>query len=229
MVEKIFIKNRDIVVPGDVLAEGMSYLPAGKAVRKDNKIIATALGLIGLKGRVIKVIPLAGRYSPRRGDAVIGKVTGLSKFGWRVNIRSPFDADLGIGDATAAYIDLARTKITSVYDIGDYMLAGISDINAQGYIKLTTKHRPYRKLGKDGIVIDVSPTKIPRIIGRQGSMIRLLKDLSNCDILVGQNGWVWIKGEVKKQMKLSNAIRLIEKESHVSGLTDKIKKTLGDK
>ena len=59
-------------------------------------------------------------------------------------------------------------------------------------------------------------------------MIKLLKNASKCDILVGQNGWVWLKGEdPRNQMLLVKAIKTIEKESHLSGLTDKIKNMLG--
>ncbi len=97
------------------------------------------------------------------------------------------------------------------------------------YIRLSVKNRPYRKL-HEGIVIEVSPTKIPRIIGKQGSMIKMLKENSGCDILVGQNGWVWIKNDdPTKQMLMVNAIKKIESDSHTTGLTDKIKKMLNSK
>ena len=52
-------------------------------------------------------------------------------------------------------------------------------------------------LGKrsSGIVISIDPPKIPRVIGRNGSMIKLLKNLTKCNIFVTQNGRVWLKGE----------------------------------
>ena len=78
---------------------------------------------------------------------------------------------------------------------------------------------------RDGMLIDVSPSKVPRIIGKQGSMINLLKDLSKCQVHVGQNGKVWINGDNCE--KLIEAIRVIERESHISGLTEKIEKLLG--
>ena len=228
-IEKLYVSDREIVIPGDVLAEGMSYLPSGRAMREDNKIIATSLGLTNIKGHVIKIIPLAGRYIPKRGDAVIGKITGIARHGWRVDIRCPFDADLPISEASQSYIDTNRYPMSKYFDVGDYIFASIFDISENRFIKLSTKNRPYRKL-HSGIIIEVSPTKIPRIIGKQGSMIKMLKENSGCDILVGQNGWVWIKNDdPEKQMLMSKAIRKIETESHTTGLTDKIKKMLNTK
>jgi exosome complex component RRP4 len=227
--EKLYVSDREIVVPGDILAEGMSYLPSGRATRESNKIIAISLGLTNIKGHVVKVIPLAGRYIPKRGDAVIGKITGITRGGWRVDIRCPFEADLPIGEASYNYIDTNKYPMSKFFDIGDFIFANITDINEKRFIKLSTKNRPYRKL-HNGIIIEVSPTKIPRIIGKQGSMIKMLKENSGCDILVGQNGWVWINNEnPEKQMLMADAIKKIETDSHTTGLTDKIKKMLNKK
>ena len=220
--DKLYIKDRDITVPGELLAEGMEYLPAGKAYRDGEKIFACVVGMATVKGRVLKVIPLAGRYMPRRGDVIIGRVTGIGNSGWTVDINSPYNADLNIGEATREYIDLAKTEMSRYYDIGEYMLAEIIAITESKYVKLTTKYRPYRKLST-GNIICVSPAKIPRIIGKAGSMIKLLKDNSGCDVVVGQNGLVWIKGLPEKEALVARAIKLIEKESHKTGLTDKIK------
>jgi len=220
--EKLYVKDRDITVPGELIAEGLEFLPAGKAFRDGEKIFACTIGMVSVKGRVLKVIPLAGRYMPRRGDVVIGRVTGIGNSGWTVDINSPYNADLNIGEATREYIDLAKTEMSRYFDINEYMLAEIIAISESKYVKLTTKYRPYRKLSPGNIIV-VSPTKIPRIIGKAGSMIKLLKDNSGCDVVVGQNGLVWIKGLPEKEALVARAIKLIEKESHKSGLTDKIK------
>jgi exosome complex component RRP4 len=77
-----------------------------------------------------------------------------------------------------------------------------------------------------GIIIKVTPQKIPRIIGKEGSMIKLIKQKTACDIITGQNGVVWLRGENKA--KAIEAILTIEKESHTIGLTEKIEKLLGE-
>jgi len=224
-MEKLHVNDRDIVVPGEQLADGIEYLPAGKAFRDGEKIFACTIGIVSVKGRVVKVIPLAGRYMPKRGDVVIGKVTNIGHSGWTLDVNSPYAADMNIGEATTEYIDLAKTEMSRYFDIGDYVLAEVIAISEAKFIKISAKHKPYRRL-KGGNIIQVSPTKIPRIIGKQGSMIRLLKDTSGCDVVVGQNGLVWIKGTADKEALVANAIKIIEKESHKKGLTDRIKQIL---
>ncbi len=225
--EKLQVKDKEIAVPGQVLAEGMDYLPSGKAVREDGKIVSTTVGLVNVRGRVLKVIPLSGRYVPRRNDSVVGTVTDVGKYGWRVDINAPYDSEINMRDAGAPTFGL-RGDLSKIYGVGDFVLAGITEIADNRFIKLSTRTRPHRKL-RGGIIIEVSPSKIPRIIGREGSMIKILKDGSDCEIFVGQNGLVWIKGEPNNMALASKAIRRISSNSHADGLTEEIKNMFGGK
>ncbi len=54
-------------------------------------------------------------------------------------------------------------------------------------------------------------------------MISMIKNATDCRMVVGQNGLVWIDGEPEKEIIAVKAIRKIEAESHVSGLTERIK------
>lgn len=224
--EKLHVKDKDIAVPGDLLAEGMSFLPAGRAYRDDKKLYASTTGLIKIKGKVIKVIPLAGAYVPKAGDDVIGKIDSISHNRWAVDIGGPFNADLNIGEASNRYIDLNKTSLADIYDVGDWVLARVKEITNSGYVKLSTKDRKYKKL-TSGNVIQVSPTKIPRIIGKKGSMIGMIKNVTDCKIYVGQNGYVWTDGKVEDVAKVGRAVKYIEENSHKSGLTDTVKDMLG--
>ena len=69
----------------------------------------------------------------------------------------------------------------------------------------------------------INPQKVPRIIGKEGSMVMMIKEATGCDITVGQNGWVWIEGEPEQEVIAVDAIKKIEEQSHTSGLTDNIK------
>ena len=225
MVEKVFVKDKDIVVPGEVLAKGMDFLPGGKAFRDKEHLCSSVLGLVSIKGRVIKVIPLSGAYIPKKNDVVIGKVKDISFGGWQVDIYSPYSADLGIGEATRDYIDLRKVDLTKYLDINDYIFAKIINVSESKYVKLTIKDRPYKKL-REGTIIEVAPTKIPRVIGKQGSMVTMLKEATGCEILIGQNGLIWIQGDPEKEELVVKAIKKIEDEAHKEGLTDRIKEML---
>ena len=67
---------------------------------------------------------------------------------------------------------------------------------------------------------------MPRLIGKKGSMINMIKDKTGCKIVVGQNGLVWVKGKQEMEQIVKDTIKLIEKEAHTSGLTDRIKNRL---
>jgi exosome complex component RRP4 len=67
---------------------------------------------------------------------------------------------------------------------------------------------------------------VPRVIGKKGSMIKLLKQMTKCEITVGQNGNIWIKGERQMEDIVERAIFKIDQEAHIPGLTDRIKKIL---
>jgi len=54
----------------------------------------------------------------------------------------------------------------------------------------------------------------------------MVKDATRCNISVGQNGLIWIDGEPVDELLAIQTIRKIERESHMSGLTDKIKEFL---
>jgi exosome complex component RRP4 len=80
-------------------------------------------------------------------------------------------------------------------------------------------------LGKknSGIAISIDPPKIPRVIGRNGSMIKLLKRLTHCNIFVTQNGRIWLRGDnIAYERLLIDSIHKIEREAHTSGLTDRM-------
>ena len=218
---KLLVKPRDIVVPGEIIAEGLDYVPSTGTFREENKVISSLLGMINIDGRVLKVIPLSGRYLPRVGDVIIGKIIDVMISGWRVDTNSAYSAVLSLKEGTTSFVQRG-SDLTKYYDIGDYIVAKIINVTSQKLVDLTMKGPGLKKL-KGGTIIKVNHTKVPRIIGKNGSMINLIKELTNCKIIVGQNGIVWIQGQPEEEVIVINAIRRIEKEAHLPGLTEKIK------
>jgi len=224
-MSNLLVDEKEIVVPGELVAEGMDYVPAVGTFREGDKIISSVLGLVNLSGRLIKVIPLSGRYIPKSGDVVIGKVADIGFSGWRVDIGWAFEANLSMKEASSDFID-KKTDLTQYYTYGDVVAAQITYIFGSKIIDLTMKGPGLRKL-KGGRIIQITPSKVPRVIGKQGSMISMIKDKTGCRIIVGQNGLVWIQGEDSNQVILAvDTIYKIEDEAHLSGLTERIKEFL---
>jgi len=216
---EIFVKERQLVIPGETLAKGLDFLPSSGCYRVNNELKSKLLGLVKLKDRFIGIIPLAGVYIPKTGDGIIGLVEDMQTTIWIVDINSPYDAILPLGEAVGEYVDLNRTDISIYYDIGDLIYAKVLNVSKSKQVQLTMNDHRARKL-ISGRVLTITPSKVPRLIGKQGSMIELIKNKTNCQIIVGQNGVVWIKGE--QEGLAAKTVLMIESESHISGLTDKI-------
>lgn len=222
---KLQVKEKDIVVPGEVLAVGIDFLPSGGTFRENDQIIASNVGLVNIDGRVIRVVPLTGKYLPKRDDVVIGKVTDMTFSGWIVNINSAYSAALNSKDATSEFV--ARgSDLSRFYDFGDVIVARIVNVTKSNMVDLTMRGPDFKKL-KGGKIINITSSKVPRLIGKQGSMVNIIKEMTGCKIVVGQNGVVWISSlDHEKELIATEAIMKIEAESHTDGLTDKIKKFL---
>ena len=212
-MSKLLIKEKEVVVPGENLAEGMDYLPGDGCYRDDKHIVASRLGLVRVSGRLIKLIPLSGRYLPKRDDVIIGKVFEITPMGWRIETNSAYSALLNVKDATSEFI--ARgANLSQIFAIGDYIVTKIYNVSSQMLVDLTTKGPGLHKLN-GGRLIEVSPAKVPRIIGKAGSMVSLIKEKTGAKISVGQNGLVWIQAEPKMELITVEDIRLIEKNAHL--------------
>ena len=79
-----------------------------------------------------------------------------------------------------------------------------------------------------GRLIKISSQKVPRVIGKQGSMVSLIKSKTGCEITVGQNGLVWLKGTPEGELLAEKAVKMIEEKSHLEGLTEKMDKFLDE-
>src|SRR3989338_7511161 len=220
-MSEIKVKDKEISVPGEVLAVGMDVLPGAGTYREGEKIVANRLGLVMMDGRTIKLLPLSGRYMPKTNDTIICKVIDVGFNGWRLDTNSAYSAMLSMKDATSEFIQRGA-NLTQYYDLGDHIVCQIVNVTSQKLIDVTMKGPGLRKL-KGGRIIEVDANKVPRIIGKQGSMVMMIKDYARCNIIVGQNGLIWIDGEPMNEMLAIQAIRKISAESHTSGLTDKIK------
>lgn len=216
-------KQRKIVVPGEVIATGPNFLPGENTKRDGKDILSTRYGLLDSDERLVKVIPLSGIYLPRRGNVVIGKVTDITFNGWLMDINSPYSSFLPIMECKG-FIS-KKDDLSLIYNHGDMVVAKVIGVKGKG-VDLTTKERGFDKL-EDGIIVTVNSNKVPRVIGKQGSMVNLIKEYTGCDIVVGQNGLIWIKGNsIESELVARDAIKMITDKSFIDGLTDKVKEFL---
>jgi len=210
--------TRKIVVPGEIIVSGEDYLPGEGTRREGENIVASKFGLAEEAGRVIKLIPIFGAFVPRRSNVVIGRITDITYAGWLVDIDSASSAFLPI-EESPRFIN--RNEMDQYLAIGDVISAKIWTVKTKG-IDLTLKGKGLGKL-ENGFIFRIIPSRVPRVIGREGSMVNLIKERTGCNITVGQNGWIWIKGpDIDSEIKARKAVQLVAEKVHLGGLTERV-------
>lgn len=218
----VYFQKREVVVPGQLLADGR-YRASYGTYDDDGKIYSAIVGLAELRGNTVKVVALEGAYMPKEGDLVLGTITMVAGNNWKLDIGGPYQASLHANNALRRpYSD----DISEYMNVGDVVSAEIATFDRQSGPFLTMKGRGLRKL-EGGMLLDVSPAKVPRIIGRRGSMINMIKDHLRIQTMVGQNGRIWIRAPNTGILRLAiKAFRTIEEQAHTSKLTDRISEML---
>ncbi len=212
--------KREIVIPGEIISTNNELLPGDGTEKIGDKIIALKYGLAEESDRLIKIIPLSGVYNSRRGNVVIGKVENLTFNGWIIDIGTPENSFLSLMEIPGF---VHKDDLDTVMDIGDMAVVKVLRVNKRG-VDLTIKSRGLGKI-EDGIIAKINPNKVPRVIGKEGSMIKLIKDETGCNITVGQNGLIWIKGDkVENELFAKKTINFISDKSSMKGLTEEVKK-----
>ncbi|CDG64657.1 MAG: exosome complex component [Methanobacterium sp.] len=223
----LLVEDKQIVVPGEILAEG-DYHSGRGTFKEDDKICSSLVGLVAVRDKKLSVIPLQSKYIPKRGDVVIGKISDVRFSMWNLDINSPYSGIL----PAAEVFGKEKRDIKSAFNVGDVLFLRVVDVDEVKKVKLGLKGRGLGKF-RGGILINITPTKVPRLIGKKGSMINMIKDQTHCEVVVGQNGVVWVKGKPEMERIVQKVVRTIEEEAHTSGLTDRIRdmlvELLGDK
>jgi exosome complex component RRP4 len=221
----ILLERRQLVTPGDLIAEG-EYIAGENTFAENNKIYAARVGIVEYENKRVDVVALKAFYIPRPGDIVIGTITEVGFNGWTVDINSPYIALLRASDVLSRPFKPQKDDLPQVLDAGDLVVAKIVSYDRTHDPQLTVAEPGLGKITR-GQIIKITPTKIPRVIGRKGSMISMIKQETGCNIILGLNGVVLITGKTLEDEQLAmRALLKIEQESHTSGLTDRITQML---
>ena len=172
---ELIVKERSVVVPGEILAKGMDFLPAAGTVRKGDDIVAIKVGLVGVEGRAVKIIPISGQYIPKKNDVIIAKVTDVGASNWRIDTFTAYPAMLMLSEASSDFIPRGA-DLSKYFSHGDYIITLVTKVTPQKLIDISMKGPGLRKLGP-GRIFKVDPFKVPRIIGKKGSMVRERKSV----------------------------------------------------
>jgi exosome complex component RRP4 len=213
--------ERVLVLPGEeIAAQGLK--PGPGTYRVQGRTYASVLGLVTRRPPVVRVVPLSGRYIPSPDDIVVGTVADVQGTFWLLDIGAPRWAPLHM-TGTPWTIEFGETE--QYLRVGDSVVVAVERLEASGRIGVTMKGEGLGKL-EGGALIPITPARVPRLIGRGGSMIQTILRHTGAQIVVGQNGRIWVNGSDEAIRRVRACLRLIDEEGQRSGLTERIESLL---
>ena len=192
------MNENQFVLPGDVIITG-DYRPEQNVILEDNKVMSTAIGFSEIKNDLVTVTPLTGLYTPKTDDLVIGKIISHNALSWIVDINSYYSGILTASDIFGRDYSPSKDDLSLKLKTGDIILARIANVNSRDPL-ITIAGENLGKIDS-GELIKISPTKIPRLIGKHGSMIQTIEASTNASITVGQNGLIILKCDNSTDLK----------------------------
>jgi exosome complex component RRP4 len=220
--------KRKYVIPGDVVTTG-PFRPEQNVVLVGDKIISTTIGISEIYDDSVKVLSLTGKYIPKIDDLVIGKVISHTSLSWELDINSCYVGFLPAQDVFGRDFSAHADELASKLKSGDLVAARIANFDRTRDPLITISDRDLGKIDS-GDLVKISPSKVPRLIGKKGSMIQMIEMSTDAAVTIGQNGWVVVSCESPEGLlKAKKAIEMVNDKAHVANLTDQVKEMLDKK
>lgn len=225
---KTEMEVRKIVTPGQEISTRNKRM-GGNVFVERGSVYSERMGLVEVNEKRVEVIPLSSVYIPSQGDVIVGVVQDVTPTSWVVNIFSPYTAYLPVSRAFPNLRESEKLELDEKIRVGEVLVAQV-EIAGYGINPILTLIGKRLGRKRKGRLIFVNPAKVPRIIGKKGSMINMLMKETGCEVIVGKNGVIIVNCEdEEKEALIHEIIRKIERESHTKGLTNRVEKLLDEK
>jgi exosome complex component RRP4 len=201
--------TKEIVVPGELLSTENKQL-GSHTFAVGEKIFADCLGIRNESDDRVSVVPLRGKYVPAENDVIIGVVKNEKFAGYDVEINSFYASFVNKQDLRTPLKvgSIVSAKVVKVNELNEADIGMVRSLN-------------------DGEIVTVTAVKVPRVIGKNASMLNAIKNGTGSSIMVGRNGLVWISGG--NTSLAVEAVQRIEDYSHVENLTHDVQSFLAAK
>ena len=222
---KRFESKKRHVLPGDFITTAPLRLQ-NNVVLEGKRIISTTIGLSDVSDDSVRVISLTSVYLPKIDDLVIGTIQYIHGNSWFADINSCYQGMLLGQDVFGRGSYPTKSEMEERLSKGDIIFAKIANSDRQREPLISIADQSLGKIDS-GELVKISPAKIPRLIGKHGSMIQTIEGSTNATITVGQNGLIVVScDETNGLLKALAAIRMVDEQAHLVNLTDKVKKML---
>lgn len=203
-------RAQSLVVPGEDLGESKGQDIGHGVIAIEGRLRAIKQGRLRQKGSTLSVDPTYTRYIPRPSDLVIGYIEGCTNNIWFVELGAPFNAILPMSLGPGK-VEFGGTR--SVMDIGDCILCRVQEVEETHSSVVTMKGLGLRKI-RSGVIEEISPHLLGRLIGKGGDSLRRLKEETECRIVVADNGRMWVDGNLDGILRVRNILDELSERSN---------------
>nr|MBC8517646.1 hypothetical protein [Euryarchaeota archaeon] len=207
-----------LVIPGDKISSDTSDQLGHGVIKLNGELIATKLGYLVEKSGEISIIPVHTAYFPRPGDLVLGYIEGMRSNIWFIDLNAPFNAILPM---SLAPMEIEYGGTRDAMDVGTTILCRVQEVDEAHSSVVTMKGMGLRKVNS-GFVDTIPPHLVGTISSGSNAIINQLKDASNCRIILGANGRIWVDGEPEGIRIVRDALAFVRDNEHSTELADAI-------
>lgn len=220
--------RRRFVIPGDIITSG-PYRPEQNVTMNGQQIVATAVGMSEVYDDAVRVMPLTGKYVPKINDLVIGKVISHTSLSWELDINACYVGFLPATDVFGRDFSAHADELATKLKPGDLVAARIANFDRTRDPLITISDRDLGKI-ESGDMVEIEPNKVPRLIGKRGSMIQTIETATDAIITIGHNGRVVVSCDTTEGLlKAKKAIKMVNQKSQSTNLTEQVKEMLDAK
>jgi len=208
-------------MPGQVVATESGFLRGHGTYEKDTGLYASVSGVVERVNKLISVKPLKARYHGEVGDVIVGRITEVTQKGWKVDVNGRQDAMLMLSAINLPLGELRRRttsdelQMRSFFVENDVISAEVQQIKGEGILALHTRSLKYGKL-INGQLVKVPSALIKRVKNHFFSFS------FGVDIILGNNGNIWISAPEKKPMDLNQEVMSAEVRAKVARVRNAI-------
>ena len=208
-----------LVTPGMVVGPSSGKRAGSGMIAENNEFIATRVGWLNEQNNVVSVQPINSAYMPRSGDLIVGFVAEVRNNLWFFDVNGPFQALLPMSLLLGR---LNSDQHDKHLGIGDAALARIQEVDETHNMVLTMKGVGLRRLN-EGAVVSIPVNLIDTLRGDNNSMVSRIRDVTDCRIIVGDNGRVWIHGMQNDMHVARQLIQTLNQEGHKNTFESAVK------
>ncbi|KAK9318213.1 hypothetical protein V1522DRAFT_397260 [Lipomyces starkeyi] len=206
------VKGRHIVTPGELVTADSMWMRGHGTYSVGVKSYSSVAGTITRVNKLLSVAPLRGRYDPKIGDHVIGRIIDVGTRSWHVDIGAKQAAVLMLGSVNLPggvqrrKSESDELQMRAFLKEGDLLNAEVQAVFTDGAASLHTRSLNYGKL-RNGYFFTIPSSLVVR------SKYHTFELPGGVDLVLGVNGYIWLRKHTQQLGELGVSITRLAEEA----------------